>query len=298
MSILGIRVQEPKAQRVTLTEYSVVVDLMDGRTVSAPLTWYPRLLHGTAEERANWRLIGDGEGIHWPGLDEDLSIDSLISGRPSGESQESLKRWLELRSKVGRLPAFEAVRNNYHPDLIRLLFIAEAPPANGANRFFYFVPIDRGDTLFLEMVKVLYPKEARFNESVESRKLKFSARWVRDRKAQFLAKFKQDGFYLIDAVDEPMPRGATRKMKEERIRSSLPGLKDKLKALCDDRDVPVVLLGALVYKVCGGDLRKSGVRVLNEDKIDIPAQGGQKKFRRKLGELLSSNKVRTSDSCP
>ena len=86
--------QEPRAQRVTLTEDSVVVDLMDGRTVSAPLTWYPRLLHGTPEERNNWRLIGSGEGIHWPDLDEDLSIESLISGRPSGESQASLKRWL------------------------------------------------------------------------------------------------------------------------------------------------------------------------------------------------------------
>jgi hypothetical protein len=62
-----------------------------------PLAWYPRLLHGTLEERDNWRLIGSGEGVHWPDLDEDLSIDSLISGRPSGESQASLKRWLETR---------------------------------------------------------------------------------------------------------------------------------------------------------------------------------------------------------
>ena len=85
------------AQRVTLTEDSVVVDLTDGRTVSAPLAWYPRLFHGTAEERDNWRLIGGGEGIHWPDLDEDLSIESLICGRPSGESQSSLKHWLETR---------------------------------------------------------------------------------------------------------------------------------------------------------------------------------------------------------
>jgi len=97
MSSLSIRVQEPRAQRVTVTEDSVVVDLTDGRTVSAPLAWYPRLLHGTLEERDNWRLIGSGEGVHWPDLDEDLSIDSLISGRPSGESQASLKRWLEAR---------------------------------------------------------------------------------------------------------------------------------------------------------------------------------------------------------
>jgi len=98
MSILSVSVREPRAQCVTVSQDSVVVDLNDGRTVSAPLAWYPRLLHGTPKERGNWRLIGSGEGIHWPDLDEDLSIESLISGRPSGESQESLKRWLETRN--------------------------------------------------------------------------------------------------------------------------------------------------------------------------------------------------------
>jgi hypothetical protein len=97
MSSFSVKVQEPRAQRVVITEDSVAVDLTDGRTVSAPLAWYPRLLHGTPEERNNWRVIGSGEGIHWPDLDEDLSIDSLISGMPSGESPASLKRWLETR---------------------------------------------------------------------------------------------------------------------------------------------------------------------------------------------------------
>ena len=95
--------QEPRVQRVTLTKDSVVVDLRDGRTVSAPLAWYPGLLHGTPEERDNSRLIGSGEGVHWPDLDKDLSIESLVSGRPSGESQASLKRWLAgRRATAGR----------------------------------------------------------------------------------------------------------------------------------------------------------------------------------------------------
>lgn len=286
-----------RAQRVTATEDSVVVDLRDGRTVSAPLAWYPRLLHGTPEERDNWRLIGSGEGIHWPDLDEDLSIDCLISGRPSGESQASLKRWLELRSHVGNSSAFEAARKKYRPDQIKLLFVAEAPPAYDSNRFFYFVPVDSGDALFLEMMKLLHPKKANFIDCGDGRKPAFSAKQVRNHKVQFLEKFKKDGFYLIDAVDEPMPRNATRKMKEEKIRASLPGLIDRLTALCGDRDVPVILIGALVYSVCAEDLRESKVRVLNEDNINIPAQGGQKVFRRKLGELLSSNQVGTSDSC-
>lgn len=89
------------AQHVTVTEDAVVVDLVDGRTVSVPLSWYPRLAHGTPAERANWRLIGRGEGIHWPDLDEDVSVRSLLAGRPSGETQTSLRRWLASRQRVG-----------------------------------------------------------------------------------------------------------------------------------------------------------------------------------------------------
>ena len=76
---------------------SIKVDLSDGRTVSAPLVWYPRLLHGTPKERSNWRIIGKGEGIHWQDLDEDISVDNLLNGNPSGESQQSFKKWLEDR---------------------------------------------------------------------------------------------------------------------------------------------------------------------------------------------------------
>jgi hypothetical protein len=85
------------AQTVTVTEDALVVDLVDGRTVSVPLPWYPRLAHGTPTERANWRLLGRGEGIHWPDLDEDISVAGLLAGRPSGETQSSLRRWLASR---------------------------------------------------------------------------------------------------------------------------------------------------------------------------------------------------------
>jgi hypothetical protein len=97
MSSLSLKTQTVKAQRVVTTEDSLAVDLSDGRTVSVPLMWYPRLLHGSSRERNNWRLIAGGEGIHWPDLDEDVSVDGIILGRPSGEGQASLKRWLESR---------------------------------------------------------------------------------------------------------------------------------------------------------------------------------------------------------
>lgn len=99
MNTLAIEIHAVSAQHVTVTEDSLTVDLSDGRTVSVPLTWFPRLLHGTQEERSHWRLIGEGEGIHWPSLDEDISVENLIFGKPSGESQKSFKKWLEKRAE-------------------------------------------------------------------------------------------------------------------------------------------------------------------------------------------------------
>ena len=75
----------------------LTAELYDGRTISVPLAWYPRLTHATQQERDNWRLIGSGEGIHWPDLDEDISVEMLLGGWPSGESQRSFKRWLEAK---------------------------------------------------------------------------------------------------------------------------------------------------------------------------------------------------------
>jgi len=88
----------PNAASVEVSDEALVVDLSDARTISEPLPWYPRLLHGTLEERRHWRLIGDGQGIHWEDLDEDISVESLLAGRRSGESQASLERWLSARS--------------------------------------------------------------------------------------------------------------------------------------------------------------------------------------------------------
>ena len=100
MSISMIEIQPTLAERISIDDESLMIDLVDGRSLSVPLEWYPRLLHGTPHERNNWRLIGRGEGIHWPDLDEDISVENVWAGRPSGESQSSLKRWLEARNKV------------------------------------------------------------------------------------------------------------------------------------------------------------------------------------------------------
>lgn len=86
-SPLPSEITEARAQRVSVTADALVVDLVDGRTISVPLAWYPRLAHGSPVERAHWRFIGEGEGVHWPELDEDISVEGLLAGRRSGETQ-------------------------------------------------------------------------------------------------------------------------------------------------------------------------------------------------------------------
>jgi hypothetical protein len=85
------------AHHVVVTAETLSVDLSDGRTIAVPLAWYPRLLDGTPRERNRWRLIAGGEGIHWPDLDEDISVANLLDGKASGESQRSFAKWRERR---------------------------------------------------------------------------------------------------------------------------------------------------------------------------------------------------------
>ena len=97
MNISAIETGVPRAQDVEVTEDTLTLDLSDGRTISVPLEWFPRLLNATTREKNNWRLIGKGHGIHWEDIDEDISVEGLLAGRPSGESQESFKKWLTQR---------------------------------------------------------------------------------------------------------------------------------------------------------------------------------------------------------
>jgi hypothetical protein len=98
MSILAAEARSASASSVTVTDDTLTVELTDGRTISVPLAWYPRLLHGSAEERGRWRPIGQGHGLHWPDLDEDISVKNLLDGKPSDESQRSFRDWLDHRA--------------------------------------------------------------------------------------------------------------------------------------------------------------------------------------------------------
>jgi Protein of unknown function (DUF2442) len=89
----------PQASAVTVSDDTLSVDLSEGRTIAVPFVWYPRLFHATTTERQKWRLLAGGDGIHWPDLDEDISVDDLLAGRASGEAHASLQKWLADRAR-------------------------------------------------------------------------------------------------------------------------------------------------------------------------------------------------------
>ena len=100
MTSLATKQIEIRATSVRVSDDAVIVDLSDGRTVSAPLAWYPRLLHGTAAERDDHQFIGESLGIHWPQLDEDISVEGILAGRRSHERRESFEQWLASRPRA------------------------------------------------------------------------------------------------------------------------------------------------------------------------------------------------------
>lgn len=102
MSSWAADIQEARARHLSITEEALTADLVDGRTIIVPLAWYPRLWHGTIEERSHFEIVGDGAYIHWPDLDEDLTVAGLLAGRHSGENPESFKKWLDARKGSGK----------------------------------------------------------------------------------------------------------------------------------------------------------------------------------------------------
>ena len=115
MSALTVEIEVPGATNLMVTEEALTAKLADGRVISVPLAWYPRLVHATQEERDNWELFGDGLYIHWPDLDEDLTVEGLLAGWPSRENQWSLNQWLEAKREgrgltIPELNAYEEER--------------------------------------------------------------------------------------------------------------------------------------------------------------------------------------------
>jgi hypothetical protein len=183
--------------------------------------------------------------------------------------------------------AFAQATLRYKPATVRILFIAEAPPAFRHNRLFYFEDLRDGDTLFLEMMKTLYGSAVGFTENGFSSGS--SAEGIRSRKSELLARFMREGYFLIDASEEPMPDGASSSQKLALLRASVPRLIVRLNEFAIDKNTPIVLIGGVTYSACAPSLLSLGFHVMNEAMIDHPARGGQLRFRQKLRCTLQRN---------
>ena len=98
LELIKLKLAQAEIMDAQVSDDALIVDLMDGRTVSAPIMWFPRLAYGTPEERKHFEIFRDS--LHWPDLDEDIGLPTLLLGRGLGESQESFQRWLERRQNA------------------------------------------------------------------------------------------------------------------------------------------------------------------------------------------------------
>jgi hypothetical protein len=169
---------------------------------------------------------------------------------------------------------------------LRLLFIAEAPPVFKVSRLFYFLNLTDGDILFLEMMKVLYPEQVGFAKDAFCDG--HSAKDIRKNKKTLLTRFQSDGYYLIDASECPMPDGATSSEKAVLIKRSLTSLMQRTEELIPDKKIPIILIGAVTYRVCSGPLQLGGWDIVNKATIKHPARGGQVFYRSQLRVALNA----------
>ncbi len=175
---------------------------------------------------------------------------------------------------------FEKARKPYRPAAIKLLFITEQPQPIEQNRFFYFEQVKRGDSMFLELMKVLFPEEVGVFESTKA---------LRAEKAYFLNRFKEEGFYLLNASETPQPN-TTQTTRRKALQANLPVLIQHLQHLISV-DTPVVLISATTHEACYQPLQEAGFTILNKYLLPYPNSGQQINFRRQLSALLQQYRL-------
>ncbi|HEY3247379.1 MAG TPA: hypothetical protein VGK88_03670 [bacterium] len=207
---------------------------------------------------------------------EESDKNRRVPSVPYDEIRVSIPLDVVSENAANYLPSISAreeARRKYVPAKIRYLLVAESPPKD-SSRYFYFEDVWRGDSLFLETMKVLYAQ--RYSD----------ARTLRARKKHFLQRFKEDGFLLLDALEEPLGKiGQSEKVRK--IRSALPELVRRLAALRNaHKNAKVILVSVPVYKACTLRLKREGFDIVNTEAIDFPAQGRQRLYRQKFASAL------------
>lgn len=202
----------------------------------------------------------------------DVPYDQISVEIPLGTVSEASVDFGDSTDDASRRARRNA-QEKYRPQKIRYLLIAESPPSD-PSRYFYFENVKARDALFLETMKALYP--SRWDTAAN----------LRRQKKQFLDRFRDDGFYLLDAVEVPLGRKTSRQKVAE-IRGNIPDLIRRVHALID-LDTPIALISAPVFQVCDKALRARGYAVANDEMIDFPSSGRQKAFRAKFAKVLGS----------
>ncbi len=175
---------------------------------------------------------------------------------------------------------FAQARKKYLPGKVKLLFITEAPPTPDRHRYFFFEQVRQGDSLFLELMKVLFTEEVASFDTIKA---------LRAEKVYFPERFQSAGFHLIHASDMPLP-DTTATERRNTYKQNLPVLMKQIDAL-GGKSVPVILISAIVHEACFEGLTASGYQVMNETMIEFPNSGQQINFRRKLTALLTKHRL-------
>ena len=175
---------------------------------------------------------------------------------------------------------FQQARDKYTPATPKVLLITEAPPAPERNRYFYYEHVRRGDSLFLELIKVLFPEEVNAFDTVKQ---------IRAEKIYFLERLQEEGYALLHAHNAPLP-GRTAASRTRVYREGLPHLIATLLRL-GKPTTPIVLISAVVFRAIAPGLRASGFNVIHDSLIEYPNSGQQLNFRRKLKPLLMRERL-------
>lgn len=177
---------------------------------------------------------------------------------------------------------YEEIRQRYRPDKIKVLLIAESPPPaagkESSRQFYRSDRIRRGDRLFTNTIKALYPEAANKTEAE-----------LEKEKEQWLKKFQSNGWYMIEALEHSLPHEITKPERQELIRKTLPRLITRVKELAEP-GTGVILIKSNVFDVAAEPLRQAGFNVLNKKLVDYPGQFNQAAYRQKLSRLAAQDK--------
>ena len=178
--------------------------------------------------------------------------------------------------------SYEEVRLRYKPRHIKVLLIAESPPppakVQSSRQFYYTDRIRKDDRLFTNTIRALYPETAELPEAE-----------LQEQKESWLKRFKDDGWYMIEALEESQAHEVTKNQRQQKIRASIPRLIERVKELVDDEG-KIILIKSNVFEAAAEPLRQAGFNVLNNQLLDYPGQFNQRAYREKLAKFSKNLK--------